>query len=203
MGVLLPTFDKIHYFFLLDNCDMKTSQYDLLMLFPFVGLAAGTFIYMRCMRHMQARTVLQFSLLLRLLLNLVRLTNVERWNRNAGISDFAINVPLFLLDSTSRVCFASLPITLLIARVVPMYSISSELRYFGFLSAIFYASTEWLSELTGGLLAIAIGLGTDESKAEQSVFRVKYGTLVIIVFPMLIVMLLLSFVFIDSTDLDF
>lgn len=49
MGVLLPTFDKIHYFFLLDNCEMKTSEYDLLMLFPFVGVALAATIYVQFM----------------------------------------------------------------------------------------------------------------------------------------------------------
>lgn len=153
---------------------------------------------------MPARIVLQISLLVRFMLNAVRLTNVNRWNKSMGISDFAINVPIFLLDSSSRACFATLPITRMIAHVIPRYSPRSpDLRYFGFFNAIFYASTEWLSEITGGLLAICVGLGSDKSKNDQNVFQIKYGTLVIIVFPLLLLMFLLSFVFIDSTDIAF
>ena len=46
MGIFVPSFEKIHYFFLLKYASMTQETYDLLSVFPHIGMAIGAAIYM-------------------------------------------------------------------------------------------------------------------------------------------------------------
>lgn len=48
---ILPTYDNVHYFFLLSTCKLTLAHYDILCILPYMGIACGTIYYLRYLRR--------------------------------------------------------------------------------------------------------------------------------------------------------
>ena len=118
-GLLTPSYDRIHFNFLLDTALMDSEKYDILSIFPHIGVAIGTFIYFKFMRDADYRKVLIFSLVLRVLQSSLVLFNISQIKNPDGPDPFLLNIPVFLISKASHLCFGLLPATLALARSLP------------------------------------------------------------------------------------
>lgn len=88
------------------------------------------------------------GLSIKLTLNVLVYCNVSRINVGK-LSDFAFNVPRFLLDKASLICLILLPMTVHIAKKRP-----DSIHSLSMLCSLLYATTEWMSTLIGSLCAL-------------------------------------------------
>lgn len=112
LAFILPTFDNVHYFFLLSTCKLTLAHYDILCILPYLGIGCGTIYYLRYMRRQSMRSVIIKALLGQLVYTGLQIFNVKRWNNLWMISDFWFNIPLFFFGKIFQVCLASLPVYL-------------------------------------------------------------------------------------------
>jgi hypothetical protein len=87
MGLVIPTYDNIHYYFLLNTCGMTTSEYDLLSILNYVGIAFGTLLYLKVLRQVEVWKLIFASLVIRVVVTVATLMNVLRMNLKWGITD--------------------------------------------------------------------------------------------------------------------
>ena len=119
MGLVIPTYDNIHYYFLLNTCGMSTSEYDLLFILNFLGIAIGTVVYLSFLRNVEVWKLIFISLIIRVLVTIATLVNVLRINIRWGISDLQYNLVVVFLNHANVVCFSILPMTVLLTYVIP------------------------------------------------------------------------------------
>ena len=70
LGFIVPNYDNIHYFFLLNTCGLTVSEYDMLCVVPYIGLIFGTVLYLKFLRRVEVRNLVLASLLFRMLITL-------------------------------------------------------------------------------------------------------------------------------------
>jgi len=119
MGITIPTFDNIHYYFLINTCGMTTSEYDLLYTMNFVGIAIGSVIYLNLLRDIEVWKLIFVSLIMRVVLTVATLVNVLRINVRWGISDLEYNLVIMTINHANTVCLCILPMTVLMTYVIP------------------------------------------------------------------------------------
>ena len=71
LGFVIPTFDNIHYYFLLNTCGMTLTEYDLLSILSYVGVAIGTLIYLKFLRNVEVWKLIFASLIIRMIITVV------------------------------------------------------------------------------------------------------------------------------------
>jgi hypothetical protein len=119
MGLVIPTYDNIHYYFLLNTCGMSPSEYDLLSILNFVGIVVGTIIYLKFLRKVEVWKLIFTSLVIRVILTVATLINVLRINLRWGITDMQYNMVIIFFNHANVVCLAVLPMTVLMTYVIP------------------------------------------------------------------------------------
>lgn len=119
MGFIVPNYDSVHYFFLLNTCKLTVSQYDILSIIPYVGLVFGTFLYLKFLRNVEVRKLVLGSLIIRFLVTVAQIVNVKRLNVNIGFDDFYYNLMLMAINRASLDCLCILPVTVMLTYVLP------------------------------------------------------------------------------------
>ena len=157
------------------------------MIFPHLGIGFGTLIYVNWLWSVRPYKLVLFGLFVKLLLTIMIYCNVERLNVGR-ISDFALNVPKFLLDKAATVCFILLPTTVHIAKKKPD-SVQSISMFFSLL----YATNEWLSMLTGSLCALMFNVGNEN-------LDTSYKNLLMVTVPGFIIVSILTLRLIKETE---
>ena len=181
MGLVIPTFDNIHYYFLLNDCGLTTSEYDLLYTLNFVGIAIGTILYLNFLRNVEVWKLIFTSLVIRVLITVATLINVMRKNIEWGISDLEYNIVLVLLNHANVVCLCILPMTVLLTYVIPK---NIEASMFALLTASLQFSNEWGSEMTGSFISHLYGVTNED-------LGTKYSQVLIAKIPMILTMLMM------------
>lgn len=116
-ALLLPTFDNVHYFFLLTTCKLSLAHYDILCILPYLGTACGTIYFLRYMRNIPMKQVVGRALWFQVVYTLLQIFNVKRWNTVWMLSDFWFNIPLFFFSKIIQVSLATLPVFLFIQNI--------------------------------------------------------------------------------------
>ena len=119
MGLVIPTYDNIHYYFLLNTCGMSPSEYDLLSILNYVGIVIGTIIYLQLLRQVEVWKLIFASLVIRVVITVATLVNVLRINLRWGITDMQVNMVLIFFNHANVVCLAILPMTVLMTYIIP------------------------------------------------------------------------------------
>ena len=159
MGFVIPTYDNVHYYFLLNTCGMSIYQYDMLSILSFVGVAFGTLVYLRFLRNIEVWKLIFASLIIRIVLTLITLLNVLRINLEWGISDLHINSVVMLVSKANVLCLGVLPMTVLISYVIPK---NIESSMFAAISAGIQFSSAWGSEMIGSIICALYGVSTEQ-----------------------------------------
>lgn len=60
-GVLVPSYEKVHFYFLLKYATIDQEAYDFLSVFPHIGIAFGSAIYLRYLYTFTARRMIILS----------------------------------------------------------------------------------------------------------------------------------------------
>ena len=149
MGCFIPTFEDVHYYFLLNTCNLTVTQYDILCIFPFIGTALGTVAYLKFLRNVEVWKLIVFSLILRGVITMVQIANVERINLVYGVNDFYTTVFTMMIERASTLCLCTLPMTVMLTYVIPK---NVEAAMFAMVTACLEFSTMWGSDMMGGLL---------------------------------------------------
>lgn len=97
-AIFIPTFDNVHYYFLLNICKLRLDQYDILCILPYLGIGCGTIFYLRYMRYWPMRSVILLSLFMQVVYTAMLIFNVKRWNNIWMVDDFWFNIPLFFFS---------------------------------------------------------------------------------------------------------
>ena len=82
---------------------------------------------------------------------------VDKYAERTLAENLLWNVPFFAFNKAAHICLALLPVTFMLARVLPKDSAAK----FGFISAILYASTDWISELSGAGLCYILKMTSE------------------------------------------
>ena len=181
MGFIVPNYDSIHYFFLLNTCNLTVPQYDMLCVVPYVGLVFGTIFYLKVLRNIEVRKLVLASLILRLLVTLAQIANVMRLNTKIGFNDFYYNLVLMAINKASIDCLCILPVTVMLTYVLPK---PIEASMYAFISACLYFSSDWGSTLTGAIICHLYRVEADDDGT-------NYTQVLVIKLPLVITMILM------------
>ena len=181
MGFIVPNYDSVHYFFLLNTCDLTVPEYDMLCVVPYVGLVFGTIFYLKVLRNIEVRKLVLASLILRLLVTLAQIANVQRLNIKIGFNDFYYNLVLMAINRASIDCLCILPVTVMLTYVLPK---PIESSMYAFVSACLYFSSDWGSTLMGAIICHLYRVEVDDDGT-------NYTQVLVIKLPLVITMILM------------
>jgi hypothetical protein len=181
MGCLIPSFEDVHYYFLLNTCNITLTQYDILCISPFIGIALGTMVYLKYLKNIEVWKLIVISLLLRAVVTVAQIANVKRLNLVYGISDFYTNLFTMFFDRASILCLCTLPMTVMLTYVIPKYV---EATMFAIITACLEFSTAWGSDITGGILCKIYQIDYDNLKD-------RYEQVLVLKIPLIFFMLLM------------
>ena len=165
MGFVVPNFDNAHYFFLLNTCNLTVPEYDMLSIVPYVGLIVGTFLYLNVLRKIEVWKLILASLLLQMVITGLQITNVLRLNLKIGFNDFYYNLIIMALNKASMECLCVLPMTILLTYISPR---NIEASMFSLVTACLYFSSDWGSNLIGGMLCHFYGVNSKDDGTRYS-----------------------------------
>lgn len=97
-GLLVPTFDNIQAYFLLNKAGITNDEYDFLSIGQSIGTLVGTIIYMTCLTRYQAWKLVGLSVFFQLVHTWLLYANVMRWTLVWGFSDWSVNLVLMLFN---------------------------------------------------------------------------------------------------------
>jgi hypothetical protein len=181
MGFIVPNYDSIHYFFLLNTCKLTVAEYDMLSIVPYVGLVFGTIIYLKVLRKIEVRKLVLASLIIRFLVTLAQIANVMRLNLKIGFNDFYYNLTLMAINRASLDCLCILPVTVMLTYVLPK---PIEASMFAFIQACLCFSSDWGSTLMGAIICHLY-------RVDQNDDGSNYTQVLVIKLPLVITMVLM------------
>jgi hypothetical protein len=100
-GFLVPNYDDITYYFLLNSCKITPDQYAYLNMSQSIGIILGLTIYVNFLKNTEVWKLILASLFLNLVVNTLQYGNIMRMNLEYGFSDIPINALIMLLGKAS------------------------------------------------------------------------------------------------------
>lgn len=100
-GFIVPNYDDIVYYFLLNDCKITADQYAYLNMSQSIGIILGLGMYVSCLKSVEVWKLILASLFFNLVVNTLQYANFMRINLEYGVSDIPINAVIMLLGKAS------------------------------------------------------------------------------------------------------
>ena len=71
MGFIVPNYDNVWYYFMLNTCNISIAEYSVLNILPYVGIVIGTIIYLKYLKNVEVWKLIVLSLVLRMIMTIV------------------------------------------------------------------------------------------------------------------------------------
>ena len=169
-GFIIPNYDDIVYYFLLNDCKITQDQYAYLNMSQSVGIILGLAMYVSCLKSVEVWKLILASLFFNLVVNTLQYGNFMRINLEYGISDIPINAVIMLLGKASQTSLQVVPMTVMMMKVIPA---NIEASMFAFITAILTFSTDWGGQFVGGCICSLFKITNDDMSNFGNAILVK------------------------------
>lgn len=71
MGFIVPNYDNVWYYFMLNTCKISIAEYSVISILPYVGIVMGTILYLKYLKNVEVWKLIVLSLVLRMLITMV------------------------------------------------------------------------------------------------------------------------------------
>lgn len=175
-GLIVPTYDSIQYYFLMQETQITKDQYDFLSVGQSIGVIIGTIIYMKWLMRYQVWKLIAFSIVLQMAHTSLLYANVMRWTKIWGYSDWTINFILMLFNQSIFTCLAVVPMTVKMMYVIPK---NIEASMFAIITACLTFSSDWGGDMLGSVLSDQFHITSKDMTHYPEVILIKMGLLVL------------------------
>lgn len=149
-GFMVPNYDDVTYFFLLNYCRITHEQYTWLAMNQSIGIIIGLVVYVKYLKNVEVWKLIFASLCFNLLVNTIQYLNFLRVNITyLDIGDIPINAFIMLLGRGTQTTLSVVPMTVMMMNVIPA---NIEASMFAFITAILTFSTDWGGQFVGGIV---------------------------------------------------
>jgi hypothetical protein len=148
-GFLVPNYDDVTYYFLLDTCLITQSEYDYLNMSQSIGIIFGIALYVNFLKKTEVWKLILSSLVFNLAVNSIQFFNFTRANLAYGVSDIQVNAIIMLLGKGTQVSLSVVPMTVMMMNIIPA---NIEASMFAFITAILSFSDDWGGQFVGGII---------------------------------------------------
>jgi len=177
IGVLVPSFGDVQYYFTLNVLHFSKFTFSLLNLLSFLSLFAGILLYNKFFKNFEIRTMLQMSIVFGLIGCTGGLVLVYRWNVDyLGVSDLAFVVVTSMLSGTFALAFSFLPTLVLFTKITPNHI---EASMFALFTGVFNFSGNVAGPLVGSYVCKAMGVDSDHLDKMSSLLLIQMACLVV------------------------
>jgi len=140
-GFMVPNYDDVTYYFLLNFCQISHQQYTYLAMNQSLGVIIGLIVYVKYLKNVEVWKLILASLCFNFLVNTIQYLNFLRINVNYfGIGDLPVNAFIMLVGSGTQTSLSVVPMTVMMMNVIPA---NIEASMFAFITAILTFSTDW------------------------------------------------------------
>jgi hypothetical protein len=160
-GFLIPNYDDVTYYFLLDTCKISQESYDYLNMSQSIGIILGLVVYVLYLKNVEVWKLILSSLIFNLFVNTIQYGNFMRTNLKFRIGDIPINAFIMLLGKGTQTSLSVVPMTVMMMNVIPA---NIEASMFAFITAILTFSTDWGGTFVGGIVCKIFEIENDNMK---------------------------------------
>ena len=100
-GFIIPNYDDMVYYFLLNDCKISKDTYAYLNMGQSVGIIMGLAMYVNWLKSVEVWKLILASLCSTMVVNTLQYANFMRMNLGYGISDVPINAVIMLFGKAS------------------------------------------------------------------------------------------------------
>ena len=96
-GFMVPNYDDVTYYFLLNFCRISHEQFTYLSMNQSLGIIIGLIVYVKYLKNVEVWKLILASLIFNLFVNTIQYMNFLRINISFGIGDVPVNAFIMLL----------------------------------------------------------------------------------------------------------
>jgi len=145
-GCIIPNFEDVQYYFLIDTCHLTKDQYDYLNICQSVGIIFGITAFVFKLKQYDVWKLILASLVFNFVETLLQYANIQRMNLAWGVSDMALNMFLMMIGKATMISLSVLPMTVMMCSVIPK---NIEASMFAIVTAAITFSTDWAGDCVG------------------------------------------------------
>lgn len=155
-GFMVPNYDDVTYFFLLNFCRISHEQFTYLAMNQSLGIIIGLIVYVKYLKNVEVWKLILASLCFNFLVNTIQYCNFLRINVTYfDIGDIPVNAFIMLLGKGTQTSLSVVPMTVMMMNVIPA---NIEASMFAFITAILTFSTDWGGQFVGGVVCSMLGV---------------------------------------------